>query len=85
MIDPVTLAVINNNLVNICREMGITMIRTAFSPIFNEGLDFSCVLFDRRGNMIGQAEFCPAQIAAITAEATGVKRVDNQLEVERGR
>ena len=64
MIDPVTLTIVNNSLVNICREMGITMIRTAFSPIFNEGLDFSCVLFDRRGNMIGQAEFCPAQIAA---------------------
>ena len=40
--------IINNNFVNICREMGITMMRTAFSPIFNEGLDFSCVLFDRR-------------------------------------
>ncbi len=40
------------------------MMRTAFSPIFNEGLDFSCVLFDRDGDMIGQAEFCPAQIAA---------------------
>jgi N-methylhydantoinase B len=64
MIDPVTLAVINNNLVNICREMGITMIRTAFSPIFNEGLDFSCVIFDKQANMIGQAEFCPAQIDA---------------------
>ena len=38
--------IINNNFVNICREMGITMTRTAFSPIFNEGLDFSCVLFD---------------------------------------
>ncbi len=63
-IDPVTLTVLNNAFVNACREMGITMIRTAFSPIFNEGLDFSCVLFDRRGNMIGQAEFCPAQIAA---------------------
>src|SRR3954467_1331559 len=63
-IDPVTLTILNNNFVNICREMGITMIRTAFSPIFNEGLDFSCVLFDRRGNMIGQAEFCPAQLAA---------------------
>ena len=56
--------IINNSFVNICREMGITMTRTAFSPIFNEGLDFSCVLFDRDGNMIGQAEFCPAQIAA---------------------
>jgi N-methylhydantoinase B/oxoprolinase/acetone carboxylase alpha subunit len=64
MTDTVTLSIVNNAFVNICREMGITMMRTAFSPIFNEGLDFSCVLFDRRGNMIGQAEFCPAQIAA---------------------
>jgi N-methylhydantoinase B/oxoprolinase/acetone carboxylase alpha subunit len=63
-IDPVTLTVLGNAFVNICREMGVTMMRTAFSPIFNEGLDFSCVLFDRRGNLIGQAEFCPAQIAA---------------------
>ncbi len=63
-IDPVTLTIVNNSFVSICREMGITMMRTAFSPIFNEGLDFSCVLFDRRGNMIGQAEFCPAQLGA---------------------
>ena len=63
-IDPVLLGIINNSFVNICREMGITMMRTAFSPIFNEGLDFSCVLFDRELNMIGQAEFCPAQLAA---------------------
>ncbi|HKP18764.1 MAG TPA: hydantoinase B/oxoprolinase family protein [Gaiellaceae bacterium] len=63
-IDPVTLTVLSNAFVNVCREMGVTMTRTAFSPIFNEGLDFSCVLFDRRGNMIGQAEFCPAQIGA---------------------
>jgi N-methylhydantoinase B len=63
-IDPVTLTVLGNAFVNVCREMGVTMTRTAFSPIFNEGLDFSCVLFDRRGNMIGQAEFCPAQIGA---------------------
>ena len=62
--DPVTLTIINNSFVNICREMGITMMRTAFSPIFNEGLDFSCVLFNRDGEMIGQAEFCPAQVAA---------------------
>jgi N-methylhydantoinase B len=63
-IDPVLLGIINNSFVNICREMGITMMRTAFSPIFNEGLDFSCVMFDRDLNMIGQAEFCPAQLAA---------------------
>jgi N-methylhydantoinase B/oxoprolinase/acetone carboxylase alpha subunit len=45
--------------------MGIAMMRTAFSPIFNESLDFSCVIFDKRGQMIAQAEFCPSQIGTI--------------------
>jgi N-methylhydantoinase B len=63
-LDPIQLTIINNAFVNICREMGITMTRTAFSPIFNEGLDFSCAMFDRDGNMIGQAEYCPGQLAA---------------------
>ncbi len=63
-IDSVTLSVINNALVNICREMGTAMMRTSYSPIFNEGLDFSCVIFNRRGDMIGQAEFCPTMLGS---------------------
>jgi len=62
--DAITLSVVNNRLVNICREMGIAMMKTAFSPIFNEGLDFSCCMFNARGEMISQAEFCPAQLGA---------------------
>ena len=64
-IDPVTLSVIHNGQVNICREMGIAMMKTAYSPIFNEGLDFSCVIFSRDGEMLAQAEFNPAQLGAI--------------------
>jgi len=64
-IDPVMLSIIDNHLVNICREMGIAMIRTSYSTIFNEGLDFSCVVFDRDGDMMAQAEFCPAMLGAI--------------------
>ena len=63
-IDTVTLSVINNALINICREMGTAMMRTSYSPIFNEGLDFSCVIFNRRGEMIGQAEFCPTMLGS---------------------
>jgi len=63
--DMTTLSVVHNHLVNICREMGTAMMRTSYSPIFNEGLDFSCVLFNRDGEMIAQAEFCPAQLGAI--------------------
>ena len=63
-IDTVTLSVINNGLTNICREMGTAMMRTSYSPIFNEGLDFSCVIFNTRAEMIGQAEFCPTMLGS---------------------
>ena len=63
-IDPVTLSVINNAFVNVCREMGTAMMRTSYSPIFNEGLDFSCMIFNLRGDLIGQAEFCPTMLGS---------------------
>ena len=63
-IDSVTLSVINNAFVNVCREMGTAMMRTSYSPIFNEGLDFSCVMFNTRGDLIGQAEFCPTMLGS---------------------
>lgn len=63
--DQVTLNTVSKNLVSICREMGINLKNTAYSPIFNEGLDFSCAVFDANAEMIGQAEFCPAQIGAM--------------------
>ena len=64
-LDQVTLSVIYNNFVNICREMGTAMMRTAYSPIFSESRDFSVVLFNRQGQMMAQSEFCPAQVGAI--------------------
>ncbi|MEA2525294.1 MAG: N-methylhydantoinase [Thermomicrobiales bacterium] len=65
ILDPVTLTVIDNFLTSTCRDMGVTMMKTSYSPIFNESLDFSCVIFDPAGNMLAQAEFCPSQIGTI--------------------
>lgn len=64
-LDPVTLTVIDNYLTSTCRDMGVTMMKTSYSPIFNESLDFSCVIFDPAGQMLAQAEFCPSQIGTI--------------------
>jgi N-methylhydantoinase B len=64
-IDPVALTVVDNYLTSCCRDMGVTMMTTAYSPIFNESLDFSCVIFDPLGNLLAQAEFCPSQIGTI--------------------
>ncbi len=62
--DPFLLEIIRNHLITTCKEMGIAMIRTSYSPMFNEALDFSTVLFDKDAEMIAQAPFVPAQIGA---------------------
>jgi 5-oxoprolinase (ATP-hydrolysing) len=64
-IDSVTLSVINDHLVNIAQEMGTHMMRTSYSPIFSESRDFSCALFNGRGELISQGSFCPAHLGAI--------------------
>jgi N-methylhydantoinase B/oxoprolinase/acetone carboxylase alpha subunit len=64
-IDAVALTVVDNYLTSCCRDMGVTMMTTSYSPIFNESLDFSCVIFDPDGNLLAQAEFCPSQIGTI--------------------
>ena len=64
-VDDITMSVIDHRLVNITREMGTAMMRTAYSPIFSESKDLSCAVFDAQGEMIAQGEFCPAQLGAI--------------------
>ena len=44
--DPFLLEIVRNHLITTCKEMGIAMMRTSYSPMFNEALDFSCVVFD---------------------------------------
>ena len=65
-INSVTLSIIHHHLVNICTEMGTALMRTAYSPIFSEARDFSCVIFDAGGKLIAQGEYNPAQIGAAT-------------------
>src|SRR5262245_53602896 len=40
-LDPVTLAVIQNGLQQVCNEMDLAFVRAAFSPVIAEGLDRS--------------------------------------------
>jgi N-methylhydantoinase B/oxoprolinase/acetone carboxylase alpha subunit len=61
----VTMNIIDSTLVSICREMGLTMMKTAYSTIFNEGMDFTCGLGNTKGEMIGVAEFNPSQIGGL--------------------
>jgi N-methylhydantoinase B len=63
--DFVTMNIIDSTMVSICREMGILLMKTSYSTIFNEGLDFTCALADTKGDMIACAEFCPTMIGGM--------------------
>jgi N-methylhydantoinase B/oxoprolinase/acetone carboxylase alpha subunit len=63
--DPVMLMIFSNYLTTVAREMGVAMMETAYSSVFNEAQDFSCGLFDRNTDMLSQAEFCPSMMGSI--------------------
>lgn len=69
-LDTMTLNLVNNHMANICREMGIAMMRTSYSPIFNESLDFSTVMFNSRAELVSQADFVPSMVGSITFAAS---------------
>lgn len=58
-LDPVTLALVQNRLDHISRQMGWVMTRTARSPIFSECHDFSCFIADAHGIVISLADGLP--------------------------
>lgn len=58
-LDPVTLALVQNRLDHIARQMGWVMTRTARSPIFNQSHDFSCFITDSQGTLLSQADGIP--------------------------
>jgi len=64
-LDSVGLHVLHNALANVAAEMALVMMKTAYSTIFNEGLDFSTVLLDREGDLIAEKNYTPSMMGAI--------------------
>ncbi|MGD9882041.1 MAG: hydantoinase B/oxoprolinase family protein [Reyranella sp.] len=56
-LDPVTLTVIQNGLIQVCNEMDLAFVRAAFSPVISEGMDRSDGIYDAvDGALIAQGE-----------------------------
>ena len=66
MIDPVTVAVLQNRLNAIAEEMGEAMLRTAYSQILNSSRDFSIALIDAKCRLIAQADHIPVHVGAMS-------------------
>ncbi len=56
-IDPITLSVLQNGLMQVCNEMDLAFVRSAFSPVIAEALDRSDGIYHRdSGELIAQGE-----------------------------
>lgn len=64
-IDRITRGILGNVLLGVAREMGVTMRRTSYSNIFNEGYDYTCGVFDKHGRIVAQDEHVPILIASM--------------------
>jgi N-methylhydantoinase B len=72
VIDPVELQVLTGAMRAICEEMGAVLIRSAHSANIKERRDASTALFDRRGEMLMQAEHIPVHLGAMPAAVEAV-------------
>ncbi len=80
-ISPILLEVFKNRFVSIAEEMGVTLNRTGFSPNIKERRDFSCAIFDHKGDMIAQASHIPVHLGSMPLS---VKSVISQIELKKG-
>ena len=64
-LDPIEFEIFKNLFLSIAEEMGITLCRTGFSPNIKERLDYSCAIYDARGEAIAQGDHMPVHLGAM--------------------
>lgn len=77
--DSIALSLFVKRLSSICGEMGATLRRAALSPNIKDRLDYSCALFDARGELCAQAAHIPVHLGSMAFAMRGiVSQVDWQ-------
>ncbi len=79
--NPIELQVFKNLFSSICEEMGKVLERTSFSPNIKERRDFSCAIFNERGEMVSQASHIPVHLGSMSQ---CVKAVIQKLHLKDG-
>jgi N-methylhydantoinase B len=70
--DPIRLEVFKHLFASVAEEMGVVLRKAAYSPNIKERRDFSCALFNARGDMISQAAHIPVHLGSMPLSVTEV-------------
>jgi 5-oxoprolinase (ATP-hydrolysing) len=73
-VDPVRLEIFNNLFMSIAEQMGTTLQNTSHSVNIKERLDFSCAIFDARGELVANAPHIPVHLGSMGESVQSVIR-----------
>jgi N-methylhydantoinase B len=63
--DPASFEIVKNSLYKIAEEMRVVLARTAYSPLLKSAGDYSCGVFDARGEMVAQGPDLPIHLGSM--------------------
>jgi len=72
--DPVTLEVMSNLFMSIADQMGATLANTSWSVNIKERFDFSCAIFDAKGDLVANAPHVPVHLGSMSDSIRTVMR-----------
>ena len=82
-VDPVMLEVFNNLFMSIAEQMGVTLANTSYSVNIKERLDFSCAIFNEKGQLVANAPHVPVHLGSMGESVKAVIR-ENQGKIKPG-
>lgn len=82
-VDPVMLEVFNNLFMSVAEQMGTTLSNTSYSVNIKERLDFSCAIFDSKGDLVANAPHVPVHLGSMSQTVKSVLR-DNRDSLSSG-
>src|ERR671932_2201137 len=83
--DPITTEVIRHGIDSAANQMKRALVRTAFSPVIYEVLDFAVAIYDRRVRMLAQAPSLPTFMGTMSfCVEAAVEAVGGEEALEPG-
>ncbi len=83
-VDPITVEVIGNAFSSLVEEMGMALIRAAYSANIKERRDCSTALFDASGQTLAQAEHIPIHLGSLLGIVEAIGRRYSRAEIRPG-
>ena len=79
--DPIKLEIFKHLFAAVAEEMGTVLRKSSYSPNIKERRDFSCALFDAKGQLVAQAAHIPVHLGAMPLSvAAAIERFGKTLQ-----